>query len=157
MDFIKWFCALPYRYKIFIAGNHDNFLYGPKIDDLPKNCYYLYNSKIKIEGITFYGNPLFIEEIMSGEYEENINKIPHDIDVLITHQAPHSILDLAGNVNYGSKELLGKVLVIQPKYHLFGHIHDAYGIEKQGKTTFANSAVLDANYKLINKPYLFEY
>ena len=27
-DFIEWFCSLPYKHKIFIAGNHDDCLYG---------------------------------------------------------------------------------------------------------------------------------
>lgn len=27
-DFISWFRALPYHHKIFIAGNHDDCLYG---------------------------------------------------------------------------------------------------------------------------------
>lgn len=157
VDFIEWFCDLPYRYKIFIAGNHDSFLYSANIDGLPENCFYLCNSKIEIEGITLYGNPLFIEDIISGEYEENIDRIPHGIDILITHQPPYSILDLSGNINYGSRELLEKVSEIQPKYHLFGHIHDAYGIEKRDKTTFSNSAILDANYKLANKPFLFKF
>lgn len=157
VDFIEWFCDLPYRYKIFIAGNHDNFLYDANIDGLSENCFYLCNSKIEIEGITLYGNPLFMEDIISGEYEGNIDKIPHGIDILITHQPPHSILDLSGKINYGSQELLGKVSEIQPKYHLFGHIHDAYGIEKRDKTTFSNSAILDANYKLANKPFIFKY
>lgn len=157
VDFIEWFCHLPYRYKIFIAGNHDNFLYAANIDGLPENCFYLCNSKIEIEDKTFYGNPLFMEDIISGEYEDNINKIPSGIDVLITHQPPHTILDLSGNINYGSRELLEKVLEIKPKYHLFGHIHDAYGLQKQSEITFINSAVLDANYNLTNKPSLFDY
>ena len=32
-DFIEWFCSLPYKHKIFIAGNHDDCLYGANIDD----------------------------------------------------------------------------------------------------------------------------
>ena len=28
MDFFVWFCALDYKYKIFVAGNHDTCLHG---------------------------------------------------------------------------------------------------------------------------------
>ena len=34
IDFMNWFCDLPYSYKIFICGNHDACLYGAKIDGL---------------------------------------------------------------------------------------------------------------------------
>jgi len=37
MDFIEWFGALPYKYKIFIAGNHDDCLFGANTDGLPEN------------------------------------------------------------------------------------------------------------------------
>lgn len=26
IDFMEWFCALPYKHKVFIAGNHDDCL-----------------------------------------------------------------------------------------------------------------------------------
>lgn len=32
IDFLNWFCDLPYRQKIFICGNHDACLYGASID-----------------------------------------------------------------------------------------------------------------------------
>lgn len=28
LDFLNWFCDLPYKHKIFICGNHDDCLYG---------------------------------------------------------------------------------------------------------------------------------
>ena len=40
-DFIEWFGKLNYRYKIFIAGNHDDCLDGAGIEGMPHNCYYL--------------------------------------------------------------------------------------------------------------------
>jgi len=57
MDFIEWFGALPYKYKIFIAGNHDDCLFGANIDGLPQNCFYLCNSSVTIQGVKFYGIP----------------------------------------------------------------------------------------------------
>ena len=38
IDFLNWFCDLPYKHKIFICGNHDDCLYGANIDglDYPK-------------------------------------------------------------------------------------------------------------------------
>ena len=156
MDFVEWFIALPHKYKIFIAGNHDDCLFGANIDGLPENCFYLCNSEVKIEGVKFYGVPMFMEDAMSGDYDKNIQKIPNDTDVLITHQPPYCVLDSSANITYGDRNLLQTVLKIQPKYHLFGHIHDAYGIEKNDNTLFINAAVLNEHYEISNKPILLD-
>lgn len=55
LDFMNWFCDLPYPQKIFICGNHDECLYGATIDRLDGNVHYLCNSGIEIEGLKFYG------------------------------------------------------------------------------------------------------
>jgi Icc-related predicted phosphoesterase len=157
MDFIEWFGALPYKYKIFIAGNHDDCLFGANIVGLlPQNCFYLCNSSVTIQGVKFYGLPMFMEDVMSGDYDRNIQKIPSDTDILITHQPPYCILDYSANINHGDRNLLQNVLKTQPKYHLFGHIHGAYGIEKSEHTTFVNSAILSENYQLIYEPILLK-
>ncbi len=156
MDFIEWFGGLPYKYKIFIAGNHDFCLFEANIDGLPENCFYLCNSSVTIQGVKFYGAPMFMEDAMSGDYDTNIQKIPSDTNVLISHQPPYSILDYSGNINYGDRNLYEIVLKTKPKYHLFGHIHAAYGIEKSEHTTFVNAAILSENYELINEPILLK-
>ena len=156
MDFIEWFGALPYKYKIFIAGNHDDCLFGANIDGLPQNCFYLCNSSVTIQGVKFYGTPMFMEDAISGDYDANMQKIPSDTNVLITHQPPYCILDYSANINYGDRNLLQIVLKTKPKYHLFGHIHGAYGIEKSEQTTFVNSAILSVDYQLIYEPILLE-
>ena len=48
------------------------------------------------------------------------------------------------------------VSTIRPQYNLFGHIHDAYGIEKSTHTTVVNAALLDAKYQLLNDPFVFD-
>lgn len=156
LDFVGWFEKLPYKYKIFIAGNHDDCLFGESIEGLLDNCFYLCHSEAVIKGVKFYGLPLFMGEVLLGEYDKNILKIPQDTDVLISHQPPYCVLDSSENINYGDLALLQKVLAIQPQYHLFGHIHKAYGIEKIDNTTFVNASVVNENYKLTNKPVLLE-
>ena len=156
MDFIEWFGGLPYKYKIFIAGNHDDCLFKANIDGLTENCFYLCNSSVTIDSVKFYGVPMFMEDAMSGDYDRNIQKIPDDTDILITHQPPNGILDSSANINYGDSNLLQIVLKTKPKYHLFGHIHGAYGIEKSEHTTFVNAAILSENYELMFEPILLK-
>jgi Icc-related predicted phosphoesterase len=45
---------------------------------------------------------------------------------------------------------------ICPHYHLFGHIHSAYGVKKMGDTTFVNGALVDEAYRLANNLFVFD-
>jgi Icc-related predicted phosphoesterase len=56
----------------------------------------------------------------------------------------------------GCVDLLNRVEKINPKIHLCGHIHEAYGEIKSTKTTFLNASVLDENYRLVNEPMIFD-
>ena len=151
-DFINWFCNLPYQYKIFIAGNHDLGLHNATIDGLPDNCYYLYNSGVVIEGVSFYGIPLFMTDVSSSNYRTQIRRIPDNTNVLITHQPPYGILDETDGVHYGSRDLLKAVLHIQPKLHLFGHVHNASGIMGDKVTTYSNGALFSESHNLQFEP-----
>lgn len=148
IDFLNWFCDLPYRHKIFIAGNHDECLYGATLSGLDENCHYLCHSGICIEGVNFYGIPMFVGDAINGKDRRLIQAIPMDTDVLITHQPPLGILDYDNHYHYGSEDLWQKVNSIKPKFHLFGHIHTNYGIEFCNEITFSNASMMDAGYLL---------
>lgn len=148
IDFLNWFCDLPYRHKIFIAGNHDECLYSATLSGLDENCHYLCHSGICIEGLNFYGVPMFVGDTVNGRDKRFIQAIPMDTDVLITHQPPHGILDYDENYHYGSKDLWQKVNSIKPKFHLFGHIHTNYGIKTYNGITFSNASMMDVEYLL---------
>lgn len=122
-DFVKWFGNLPYQRKIFIAGNHDLCLYGANIEGLPDNMRYLCNEAITIDGIKFYGVPMFLHDDLEGNFPELYSRIPNDTDVLLTHQAPLGILDDQDGINFGDYYLYKRVIDVRPKYHLFGHLH----------------------------------
>lgn len=155
LDFLNWFCDLDYQYKIFVAGNHDFCLDGEQIEGLPENCYYLCNSGVEISGVYFWGVPYFLSNELNGTTEQLMLKIPNEIHVLITHQPSYGILDFEENNNFGCIHLLQAVQKIRPKYHLFGHVHAGYGIQKSKHTTFVNSSLVRKN-KIVNKPFLLE-
>ena len=92
IDFLDWFCDLPYDHNIFICGNHDECLYGANIDGLDTNVHYLCNSGVEIDGVKFYGVPMFMDDCISDRQTRNIENIPNDTDVLITHNPPYGIL-----------------------------------------------------------------
>ena len=149
-DFVGWFAALPHKHKVFVAGNHDDCLHGATIEGLPDGVHYLCNSGVEIEGVRFYGVPMFVADEMNGEYDASIAQIPTNTDVLITHQPPYGILDNAEGVCYGSTSLLSRVLSIKPRLHLFGHVHKANGQIASHDTLFVNSSIV-SGVKLVYK------
>jgi Icc-related predicted phosphoesterase len=84
--------------------------------------------------------------------------IPKNTDILITHGPPFGVLDktLRGEA-VGCEMLLKKVNKIKPKLHVFGHIHEGYGMIDKKNTTFVNASVLDIRYNLRNEPVIIEY
>lgn len=156
IDFLNWFCDLPYKHKILICGNHDNCLYDANIEGLDENVHYLCNFGVIIDGVTFYGVPMFMEDCLTERQAKNYADITHDIDVLITHNPPFGIFDFDNGIHYGSKELLQRVSDIKPKIHLFGHIHNCYGMTRSKNTIFSNAALVDDDYRLVNKPVIIE-
>jgi predicted phosphohydrolase len=157
-DFVEWFGALDYECKIFIAGNHDFCLERKSAESirqfLPDNCFYLCNSGVTVGNMRFWGIPFFFSDDASGEYRNMIEQIPGDTDVLITHRPPLGILDNANNITFGCPDLLQRVLDIRPRYHLFGHIHDAYGTVGSKHITFVNASMVNEDYTLQNAPFL---
>lgn len=156
-DFMNWFCNLPYKHKIFIAGNHDMCMYvADHIDGLSRNVHYLYNNSVVIDGIKFYGIPMFMEDCMDGNLDVFINNIPDDTDVLITHMPPKGTCDLAdygkGPEHRGNATLAELLKKLHPTCHLFGHEHDAYGKTIKENVIYSNACVVDSRYNLINNP-----
>ena len=149
-----------------IAGNHDKYLeqFADKTtlrsitSEQPlSHCTYLLNSSVTICGVKFYGSP-WVPVYRKGVFQlergqqmlENWQQIPSDTDVLITHCPPLGVLDMnwQGEVS-GCLQLLGQVATrVKPKFHVFGHIHESYGVFKTNPTIFINAAVCDRNYKL---------
>ena len=146
IDFVNWFCDLPYRHKILISGNHDVCLYGADIDGLDDNVHYLCNSGIEIDGLKFYGVPMFMGDCISDRQSRNYAKIPSDTDILITHSPAYGILDLDDNINYGSEEILDRLTALNLKAHLFGHIYAQHGMKSLNGTIFSNGAIMNSDY-----------
>lgn len=168
-EFMKWFSKLEqYKYKIIIAGNHDWLFDRSRIlalEHVPKNVIYLEDSGVEIEGLNFYGTPVqlpFMNWAFNKPEEKLIphwEAIPDNTDVLITHGAPHTIMDFGiyTNHNTGSPSLYWEVMNrIKPKIHCFGHVHSGYGIKVIENTTFINASNLDDDYMCVNSPVIIE-
>lgn len=63
--------------------------------------------------------------------------------ILITHSPPKGILDrLANGVCAGSESMLKLIKEKQPIFHIFGHIHEAFGDTEIGDTICCNASCL---------------
>ncbi|EKC68856.1 Ser/Thr protein phosphatase family protein, partial [human gut metagenome] len=94
----------------------------------------------------------FVEDDISGNYTKMLENIPSNTDVLITHQPPYLIMDESAGLHYGSRTLLDAVKRIKPEAHLFGHIHNAYGMSECRTVLFSNASIVTENYEFCNQP-----
>ena len=168
LDFLEWYDKLQFKHKIFIAGNHDFYFEQEKAEKIqqciPSSTTYLNDSGTSIDGINIWGSPVstwFYDWAFNSHKGEEIkkhwDKIPLNTDILITHGPPYGIFDKThSGVHAGCEVLLEKVKEIKPKYHIFGHIHEGYGITELDGTTFINASVLTADYRLVNAPIIID-
>lgn len=146
LDFLNWFITLPYKHKIFVTGNHDLCLWDAAgIEDLPENVHFLQDRECEIEGIKFFG--------LAYNHSEQL--IPSEADVLVSHEPPLMILDESNHIHWGNAPLRNRVFEVKPRFHFFGHAHEAYGTEKLQGIVFSNAALLDNSNQLKYKPKTF--
>jgi len=167
-EFLGWLNLQPYKKKIFIAGNHDNN--ADKKFEWDESISYLCDSGTEFEGLKIWGSPwtktfpginphckAFTVDT-EEELEEKWDLIPEDIDILITHSPPYGILDKNSKQEHcGSESLFKELYRIKPKLHVFGHIHESYGIlgnlpEHYSINQFVNASHVNERYQPVNSP-----
>lgn len=168
----SWFGKQNFKHKICIAGNHDFYLESlpdESAETILTNVHYLENSSVTIEGIKFWGSPytpIFHDWAFMMESEmlrENWEEIPNDSDIVITHGPAYGINDQLRKangdlgMNVGCPYLRERLKEVKPKYHICGHIHEAYGIYKDANTVYINASLLDEMYHMGNEPIVIDY
>ena len=162
-NFIYWYSLLPIKHKVFVAGNHDvciekNFI---KKDDFERaGIIYLENDYIEIEGIKIWGSPVTPTfgdwAFMKARHKTHDlwQQIPDDTDIVVVHGPPATMLDLSYNRKNelefcGDSALMKRLLDINPKLCLFGHIHNTHNIINAGTrklsirdTIYSNGSVV---------------
>lgn len=165
-DFNEWFGSFPHKYKIAISGNHDwGFQNQSKqAKELMTSCTYLQDESVEIEGVKFYGTPWQPEfynwafNLPRGKELKSIwENIPDDTDVLITHSPPFGILDqvLSGE-SVGCEDLRNRIENLNLKAHIFGHIHESYGVKIINSCKFVNASTCNRRYLPWNNPIIID-
>jgi len=174
-QFLHWFQNIKgFDTKIFIAGNHD-WCFERKPDWLSNyineenlsqsDCVYLEDESFIIEDsefsrpIKFYGSPWQPEfcgwafNVPRDQLYKHWEKIPEDTDILITHGGPEETLDVNNwGELCGCSSLRHYVDKIKPFIHVFGHVHENYGVLMRNGTTFVNASTCTRRYIPSNKP-----
>jgi len=182
-EFFAWLKKQKYTKKILVAGNHDHLLekgfpkHQKEADDLKEvqefleineDFEYLCDSSTEYNGLKIWGSPhsLWFQGINpkctafstdETTLKKHYNKIPCDIDILVTHTPPWGMLDRnLNNESCGSLSLRNHTLCRERftnlKLHVFGHIHEEGG--KMFETTFCkfvNASIMNEFYIPKNK------
>jgi len=163
-NFIDWYKELPIKHKVYVAGNHDTSIEKGLVtigDFREAGIIYLENDYVTIEGIKTFGSPhtpqfgnwAFMKDRVKLERFWRV-AIHESCDIIVVHGPPKGCLDKSYDrdnhmESCGDKSLLNLVLDMQPKYMLFGHIHNNKDIINAGilklsgyNTWFSNGSVV---------------
>lgn len=163
---LDWLNSQPYKYVVIVAGNHDFAFEEAKPALKLGRIIYLENDGVEINGIKIYGSPVqprFMNWAFNVDRGEAIrkywNRIPNNVDVLVTHGPPAGILDQAlfGSEHLGCEELALAVERVKPRIHMFGHIHGGRGYKKFNGTEFFNCSMVDESYRRVHEAWEVEF
>jgi predicted phosphodiesterase len=172
--FVAWLEAQPHRHKLVIAGNHDWICQRSEefTRQALRGVTYLSDEGCELEGLKFWGAPWQPE---FGRWAFNLPRgpalaekwalIPDDTDVLITHgpayghgdKAPGATRASSGRA-VGCLDLLDRIRVVQPRLHVFGHIHCGYGVTTSDAlpTKFVNASTCTEDYEPTQAPVVVD-
>ena len=173
-EFIDWYAQLPFKYKVYVPGNHNTSEHMLTMTDyMKKGITRLINETVIINGLKIYGSPY--TPTFGNGWSYNVDRtkiqsiwsmIPKDTDILVTHGPPAGILDLTKSGDevlrsVGCKSLLNTVFNLDLKLHVFGHLHDETGIYNHGvrilnDTIYANASIVNLHHRVVNQPILIE-
>lgn len=162
--FDYWLNDQKYNAKIVIGGNHDRTLQEKRFKF--QFGTYIQDSGCSFNGFKIWGSPWtptfynwYFMKDRGEQIKERWDLIPDDIDILITHGPPYGTLDKVSHPSRkikfshtGCEELKLAVERVKPKLHVFGHIHEGYGIIEKDGTIFVNCSLMNEHYETINKP-----
>lgn len=166
---LDWISSQAHEHRVLIAGNHDLYLESNPREFMTmcqeRGIRYLEDSGGYIDGVMFYGSPWTptfgygwaFNADRGYDIYQHWTAIPPETDVLITHGPPMQTLDRTDRGEHvGCFDLWMVTEDIQPAAHIFGHIHEAYGQETIGLTTYINASSCALSYEPVNPPIVFD-
>lgn len=134
-SFLDWLENLPYRHRILVCGNHEAEIQLP---DCGHVLTVLEQRILVIEGVTFAGVGAF-DRWYTGASPAFLEACAQSgVDVLLSHVPPSGFLS---GERFGSEVLRAEVERLKPRCHLFGHVHEQFGMVASRGTLFVNGAL----------------
>lgn len=160
----------------FYKRSHSRFHYRKRQDEVAARAlvteapglHYLEDSGVDVFGHSIYGSPhqpefcdwAFNLGRKSAEIAAKWAAIPTGVDVLLTHGPPKHHGGLCRDGFDAGCEILYEEVVdrIRPRVHVFGHIHEAYGVTCQPgcETVFMNASTCTLRYQPSNPAIVFD-
>ncbi len=113
---------------------------------------------VELEGLRIFGSPRTPDYgswafmYPEAEAEQQWEGVP-PCDILMTHGPPRGVLDLTSSgERAGCPALLARVQALAPRLHVFGHIHEARGVEVRAGTMLVNAAMVNLQYRPVHGP-----
>ena len=163
--------AFEKRHQPHHKGDFDWYYHLMNEENLSQSdVVYLEDGEFTIESsefsrpIKFWGSPwqpefynwAFNLPRSGDELKKYWDMIPNNTDVLITHSPPSEVRDFVNNMGVGCELLRYRVDKIKPLVHIFGHIHEAYGVAHIKDTLFVNASICTERYSPSNKPIVVD-
>lgn len=188
-EFSDWLAEVPAERIAAVAGNHDEALERDWVKEFKTRklpWVYMENSGFEYQGKKVWGTPYMPPErpwfaFKAGSRTLNAfySAIRDDTDILVTHVPPGQVGSITSNgYRLGSPELFHHVCRVQPRLHVFGHVHEGRGVWgmdqrrvpltirdgvgrvecREGEIILANASLLNAEYdfKRPQKPLVFD-
>ncbi|CAD5126009.1 unnamed protein product [Dimorphilus gyrociliatus] len=164
----EFFSKLTHKRKFIVFGNHDQpfcDIASDVIRDSLKNVECLLDEMVEVDGLRIYGSPWTVRRESSSatsftkqreDMKDVWEKVPRDLDILVTHSPPYALLDgepegttpckikCRDHPHLGCPHLRKAILEdIKAKMHVFGHNHRSNGLYRYSKckTLFCNAAI----------------
>jgi Icc-related predicted phosphoesterase len=164
----RWLHSQPAERVVLIAGNHDRCLERSPVrsrEILSQLDIYLEDEAFEWQGLKIYGSPWqpkffnWAFNLPRGEpLREKWQMIPEDTDILVTHTPPYGVLDKTRfGQHVGCEELARRVAELDLKLHVFGHIHEDYGVRMRGSLMSLNASTCNLRYDPVQPPVELEY
>lgn len=194
--FVEWYGSLPHTWKILIGGNHDKGTDPDQKGPLYENGHSYFKSiclandiiLLEDEGcdvisntgetIKIWGSPVSPtfgrgwawNRNRGMDIKKHWDKIPEDIDIVVTHGPPHMFGDVVNSPNrapdgtlfwnVGCMDLINRINKTKCIMTVSGHIHEDRGVmhDLKNKKTHVNASSLNLNYDpYICKSFRFDW
>jgi Icc-related predicted phosphoesterase len=156
-----------FEHIVYVPGKSDTGLheyYWKYYDMLTEihNITILVNTDVILKGVKIWGScatrhdPTWSYTLKEKQLINHYEKIPSDIDVLVTQMPPEGIMDIATqkrniSMNVGCKYVSQAIERIKPKLHIFSGAYESYGEVISSGVTYINASLIDEDRQPTNE------